>query len=96
MILPFVTGTLGFFFSISLRFIDLSSTNHVARQRQDPFQTFVEHNGHTQEECTDSISFLALQMEKDLEIVRKVTSKNITDLTQLEGMDKIRGSTKIF
>ena len=55
-----------------------------------------EHKGHTQEERTDSISFLALQMELDLELVRKVTSKKITDLSQLEGMNKIRGSTKII
>ena len=35
-------------------------------------------------------------MEKDLELVRKVTSKNIINLSQLEGMDKVRGSTKII
>ena len=52
--------------------------------------------GHSYEERSDYISFLALQMEKDLELVRKVSSKNISDLSDLEGMDEILGSKKII
>ena len=95
MILPFVTGTLGnFVLSLYVLLICLVPTMSLDRDKL--LSRLSEHKGHTQEECTDSISFLALQMEKDLELVRKVTSKNITDLSQLEGMDKIRGSTKII
>ena len=82
MILPFVTSTLGNFV-LSLYVLSICLVPTMSLDRDKLLSRLSEHKGHTQEECTDSISFLALQMEKDLELVRKITSAEVAPAVPL-------------
>ena len=95
MCLPFKSSTLVKLIScIFLSSICFSPT--MSLDRDELLARISNPKGHTQEERSDYISFLALQMEKDLELVRKVSSTNINDLSDLKGIDEILGTKKII